>query len=80
MDLLRERLQDRPDLFEVAGRRRFVGQHMQDPEDWLARILRRFAEFDVEAEKRAVAERLKSADDDEAVELLRRLQGTKTAG
>jgi DNA primase len=80
MDLLRERLQDRPDLFEVAGRRRFVGQHMQDPEDWLARILRRFAEFDAEAEKRAVAEKLKSADDDEAVELLRRLQGTRSAG
>jgi DNA primase len=78
MDLIRERLDDRPDLFEVAGRRRFVGQHMQDPEDWLERILKRFAEMKVEREKKAVAEQLKTADDGEAVELLRRLQGKRT--
>jgi DNA primase len=76
MDALRERLQDRPDLFEAAERRRFVGQHMQEPEEWLNRILRRFAELRAEAEQRAVKEQLASASADEAVELLRKLQQT----
>jgi len=74
IDALRERLADRPDLFESAQKLQFVGQQMQDREQWLGRILRRFAELNAEAEQRAVKEKLASATDDEAVELLRRLQ------
>lgn len=79
-DALRERLKDRPDLFEAAQKLHYVGQTMQDREEWLRRVLNRFAELKVEAEKRSVAERLKTAEDIEAVELLRRLQQTRTAG
>ena len=80
MDQLRERLADRPDLFDAAGRQRYVGGHMQDPDDWLERIIKRFADMKREAEQKSVAERLKTADDAEAVELLRRLQGKPKAG
>jgi DNA primase len=81
LDALRERLKDRPDLFEAAQQRHFVGSSMQDRDQWFERVVRRHAELKVEAEKRAVAERLKSADDeDEAVELLRELQQKRTAG
>jgi DNA primase len=80
IDALRERLPDRPDLFDAALKLQYVGQHMQDRDQWLGRVLKRFTELKIEAEKRAVAERLKTAEDDEAVELLRRLQQTRTAG
>jgi DNA primase len=74
IDALRERMPDRADLFDAALKLQYVGQHMQDRDQWLDRVLKRFTELKVEAEKRAVAERLKTAGDDEAVELLRRLQ------
>jgi DNA primase len=81
LDALRERLRDRPDLFEAAQRLQFVGSSMQDRDQWFERVVRRLSELKTEAEKRAVAERLKTAEDDaEAVELLRRLQQTRTAG
>ncbi len=76
LDALRERLADRPDLFESAQKLQFVGQHMQDRDEWLGRILTRFAELGAEAERRRVREQLASATGDEAVELLRRLQQT----
>lgn len=81
LDALRERLRDRPDLYEAAQQRHFVGLTMQDRDQWFERVVRRHAELKVEAEKRAVAERIKAAEDDtEAVELLRRLQQKRTAG
>jgi DNA primase len=81
LDALRERLRDRPDLFEAAQKRHFVGSSMQDRDQWFERVLRRLSELKIEAEKRAVAERLKTAEDDsEAVELLRKLQQKRTAG
>ena len=49
---LRERLLDRPDLFESAQKLQFVGQQMQEREQWLGRLLKRFADMKVEAEER----------------------------
>jgi DNA primase len=82
IDSLRERLADRPDLFEAAARRQFVGQQMREPEQWLGRILKRFEEMETEAVRRSVKDQLAAANDDEATELLRRLQETqkKNAG
>jgi DNA primase len=83
LDALRERLADRPDLFDAAQKRYFIGQHMQEPAEWLARLLRWFADSRAKAEARAVKEQLAAADGDQAVELLRRLQeagGRKNAG
>ncbi|HVL15064.1 MAG TPA: hypothetical protein VM529_21010 [Gemmata sp.] len=77
IDALRERLADRPDLFEAAAQRQFIGQSMREPEQWLGRILKRFDEMRREAESRRVKEQLASASDDEATELLRRLQQTR---
>lgn len=78
-DALRERLHDRPDLYDAALKRLFVGQHMQEPEQHLGRILRWFGKQATEAEQRAVAAQLKAgADGDEANELLRRLQQART--
>jgi DNA primase len=74
IDSLRERLSDRPDLFESAQKLQFVGQHMQDRDQWLGKLLKRFAELKAEAEQRLVKDQLASAGEDEAVELLRRLQ------
>ena len=80
LDGLRERLRDRPDLAEAALKLQYVGQHMQDREQWLARIVRRFAELKAEAEERSLREQLTSAGDDDATkELLRRLQGKPRA-
>ena len=75
LDALRERLKDRPDLYEAAQQLQYVGLTIQDRDQWFERVVRRHAELKVEAEKRAVAERLKAADDEtETVELLRKLQ------
>jgi DNA primase len=80
LDALRERLADRPDLFDSALKLQFVGQHMQDREQWLGRLLKRFAELKLEAEHRRLRERLASASGDEATELLRRLQEVAKPG
>ena len=76
MDLVRERLLDRPDLFEAAEKRRFVGQHMQDAEDHLTRILGWFAKQKTRAEDKALTERLRNdvLEPEQAAELLRQLQ------
>ncbi len=77
LDALRERLTDRPDLYEAALKLHYVGTSMgREPEeraDWLKRVLRRFAELKAEAERKRVREALAAGDDD-AAELLRRLQ------
>ena len=68
----------RPDLFEVAQRLQFVGEQMQDREQWLARLLKRFAELKAKAAAKTVKEQLAAAtDEQQAVELLRKLQQTQ---
>jgi DNA primase len=76
LDGLRERLSDRPDLFEAAQERYFIGQYMQDPGERLQRLLKWFAEARLQAEQRAVKEQLAAATEEQAVELLRKLQET----
>jgi DNA primase len=76
-DALRERLTDRPDLIEAAARRQFTGLQMQEPDQWLGRILKRFEDMKVEAVQKQLKEQLASASGDEAIELLRRLQQTQ---
>jgi DNA primase len=79
LESLRVRLDDREDLFNAAQTLAFVGQQMQDREEWLARLLRRFAELKSQAAAQSVKEQLASAtDEQQAVELLRKLQQTQT--
>ncbi len=75
LDWLREQLIDRPDLFEWAMKHQFIGQQMQEREQWLERLLRRFAEMKIKSEMRAYSSELKSTTDHEKkVELLRKMQ------
>jgi len=74
LDWLREQLLDRPDLFEWAMNGQFIGQQMQDREQWLGRLLKRFADMKVEAEQRALKEQLAASDADQTVELLRKMK------
>jgi DNA primase len=80
MDILRERLHDRPDLYEAAEKRRYVGQHMTEPEQQLAAILGWFARQKSQAEEKSLTAKLKGGplDHDEAAELLRKLQQRRT--
>ncbi len=77
LEALRERLNDRPDLFEAAQTLQFVGQQMQDREQWLNRLLKRFSEMKAEAEAKKAKELLTGASDAETIELLRRIQQTR---
>jgi DNA primase len=47
---------------------------MQDREEWLARLLKRFADLKAAAEAREAKEKLSGASDAETKELLRRIQ------
>ena len=82
MDSLRERLLDCPELFESAKRLHEVGHQVDRESDarseWLGVILKRFTDMRIQAEERRLREQLgsQSADEDSAVELLRRLQQT----
>jgi len=80
LDGLRVRLMDRPDLAEAAIRLQSVGQGMNDRPEWLTRVLDWFDRQREKVEKDALREQLAAgpADDEQAVELLRRLQ-TRTA-
>jgi DNA primase len=80
LEALRVRLEDRPDLFEAAASRLHpVGQQMQDREQWLARLLKRFADMKAQAAAKTVKEQLASAtDEQQAIELLRKLQQTQS--
>lgn len=77
LDALRERLGDRPDLYDAAQKLHFVGTSMgREPEeraDWLKRVLKRFADLKAEAERRRVRDALAAGTDD-AAELLRLLK------
>jgi DNA primase len=79
MDILRERLSDRPDLYEAAEKRRYVGQHISEPEQNLIRILGWFARQKDQNEEKSLTARLKGGalDADEATELLRKLQARR---
>lgn len=80
IEALRVRLDDRPDLFDVAANKlQPVGQMMQDRPQWLARLLKRFVELRAEAAARTVREQLASATEDEAADLLRKLQQSQRA-
>jgi DNA primase len=78
LDGLRVRLIDRPDLVTAAQRLQDTGRHMNDRPEWLKRILTWFEENRTNAEKVALKAQLAAgpADDEQAVELLRRLQGS----
>ncbi|MCU0703556.1 MAG: toprim domain-containing protein [Fimbriiglobus sp.] len=77
MDGLRVRLLDRPDLLEAAQKLQFVGHQITERNEKLGKIVTRFAELRTETEKRAVKEQLAAgtADDQAALDLLRKLQG-----
>jgi len=79
LEQLRVRLEDRPDLFDIAAYKlQPVGLYMQDREEWLARLLKRFADMKAQAAARSVKEQLAATTDEEqAVELLRKLQQTQ---
>ena len=80
LETLRERLKDRPDLYDYAVTKMLpVGQHMgkeqSEREEWLARIVNGFARLKDEAARRAVREQLKATPTgDDALDLLRKLQ------
>jgi DNA primase len=79
LEHLRARLEDHPELFNYAAYKLHpVGQLMQDREEWLGRLLRRFAEMKAQAEAKRVKEQLAGADDEQAMELLRKLQQTQS--
>jgi hypothetical protein len=71
---LRDRLADRPDLFEHAQKLQNVGQITPDRELWLGKILKRFVEMKVEAEQRELKDQIAGATEDQVNELLRKLQ------
>ena len=55
-----------------------VGEQMQDRGEWLARLLKRFTDMKAQAAAKTVKEQLAVAtDEQEAVELLRKLQQTQ---
>ena len=61
---------------EWALQAQYVGQHMQDREEWLGRIVKVFDDMRTKADEKAVREKLLNSptDDAETMELLRRLQ------
>jgi DNA primase len=77
IEALRARLEDRPDLFDAAEKLLFVGQQMNDREQWLQRVLKVFAELKAKAKANALKEQLAAAPDDDAQaieDLLRKWQ------
>ena len=75
LDWLREQLIDRPDLFEWAMKHQFIGQQMQEREQWLSRLLQRFVEMKARSEMSGYTAELKGTTDPvRRVELLRKMQ------
>ena len=62
MELLRDWLADRPDLYDRAEQRRFIGEQVKEPDQNLALRLRWFAEQRVLAEEKALMDRLRAGD------------------
>ena len=75
-DGLRVRLLDRVDLVDAATRLQYVGRGMSDRPQWLQRVLSFFDEIPHEREKKLLKDKLSATDvnDDDAIELLRKLQ------
>ena len=80
MDILRERLHDRPDLFRAAEGCRDVGLHTTEAERNVERILKWFSDQKSQAEEQTLTSKLKGGalNHDEAAELLRKLQQRRT--
>lgn len=82
-DALRVRLVeiDRPDLVEAALRLQFKGRHTPDRPEYLRRVIDWFARDRAKAEKKAIRDQLATVpgDDEQAIELLRRLQARTSA-
>ena len=74
LDYLRERLSDRPDLFDAAVRLQALGHDMKDREPWLSKTLKRIEELKTEAQQKKLKEQITGASGDEAKELLRKIQ------
>jgi len=78
LESLRARLDDRPDLFDAAANRLHpVGQQMQDREQWLQRLLKRFADMKAQDEAKKAKDQLSGASEEQTKELLRRIQQTQ---
>jgi DNA primase len=79
MDILREKLHDRPDLYEAAEKCRYVGQHTSEPEFNVTRILGWFLKERKKTEEQSLTAKLKggSLHPDEAADLLRKLQASR---
>ncbi|MBX9583413.1 MAG: DNA primase [Gemmataceae bacterium] len=60
MERLRDRLADRPDLYDRAEQRRFIGEQVKEPEHNLALRLRWFAEQRLAAEERGLMDRIRA--------------------
>ncbi len=73
LDALRERLNDRPDLFEAAVKLHYVGQYVNPKDQWLTRVLKRFTELKADAERRKLLTQLPGASEDQVNELFRKL-------
>ncbi len=82
-DALRVRLIeiDRTDLVEAAQRLQFKGRHTNDRPEYLRRVIDWFVKDRAMAEKKAIKDQLATvpADDEQAIELLRRLQARSAA-
>jgi DNA primase len=75
MERLRDRLADRPDLYERAEHRRFIGEQVKEPDQNLALRLRWFAEQRLLAEEKALMDRIRAGGlgPDELIEVREKL-------
>jgi hypothetical protein len=81
LDALRFRIADAPELADAALRLQEVGRLHADRPAWLRSILGRFRERRLAREAKDVQGQLNAATDpDQALELLRKLQGTRFGG
>ncbi len=76
LDGLRVRLLDRPELVSAAEKLQFVGRHANERNIWLKQVIARFSEQKTETERKALKDQLAagSSNDDEALDLLQKLQ------
>ena len=75
LDVLRERLADRSDLFEWLVRQSEVGRQMEEREKKLQGEIAAFRRMKEEATQKLLSAKVSSASEEELVELLRRKMG-----
>lgn len=82
LDVLRERLADRPDLFDSLVTQAEVGRQLEEREKKLQGVIADFKRIKAEVASKAIKAELQGArSEEQEIELLRRLQQThKTAG